>query len=425
MGVLESRLGELREVCAGLPDRRKGLGDDVYPMADIGLSAFSLFFMGSPSFLAHQRALEEGHGRSNCQTLFAISAIPTDAYIRLMLDGAPPSAFDPLFYKTIETEGVLAPFMRLDGRVLIALDGTEHFCSRKIHCPRCSTRKRSDGGREYFHAFLGATIVAPGHQQVLPLPPEFIVPQDGAEKQDCERNAAKRWLERHGPAVVHLRPIFLGDDLFACQPVAIAIQQAGGNFILTCKPSSHQTITEYLTGAELNEHRQSTVTRGKRTTTIYRWLSAVPLRATEDALIVNWLSVEILNDKGKRTYHNSFVTDLPVTAETVAELAASGRARWKIENETFNALKTGGYNLEHNFGHGRETLASVLVVLNLLAFAFHTAARLAVLAWREAVIARGATYRFFEHLRTVTVYVVFQDWGHLLRSIAAAAIRPP
>jgi hypothetical protein len=425
VNALESLIAELREVCTRLPDRRKGPGDEVYPMADIGLSAFSLFFMGSPSFLAHQRALEEGHGRSNCQTLFGMAAIPTDAYIRLMLDGAPTAAFDPLFYRTIETEGVLAPFQRLGGRVLIAVDGTEHFCSRKIHCPRCSTRKRSDGGTEYFHAFLGATIVAPGHQQVLPLPPEFIAPQDGAEKQDCERNAAKRWLARHGPAVAHHRPVFLGDDLFACQPIATAIQQAGGNFILTCKPSSHRTIAEYIQGAELEEHRQTTVTRGKRTTTIYRWLSAVPLRSTDDALMVNWFSIEILNAKGKRTYYNSFVTDLEITAATVAELAACGRARWKIENETFNVLKTGGYNLEHNFGHGKETLASVLVVLNLLAFAFHTSARLAVLAWREAVVARGPTYRFFEHLRTVTVYVVFQDWDHLLRSIAAAAIRPP
>ncbi|HTD72105.1 MAG TPA: hypothetical protein VK652_01155 [Steroidobacteraceae bacterium] len=117
-----------------------------------------------------------------------------------------------MFYKTIDTEGILAPFQRLNGRVLIALDGTEHFCSRHIHCRRCSTRKRSDGDKEYFHAFLGATIVAPSHQQVLPLPPEFIAPQDrgakrtDAEKQDCERNAAKRWLERHGPAVVRHRP---------------------------------------------------------------------------------------------------------------------------------------------------------------------------------------------------------------------------
>jgi hypothetical protein len=416
----------LKDTCAGLPDRRKGpRREGEYTMADIGLAAFSVFFMGSPSFLGHQRALQEGHGQSNCQTLFGMTAIPTDAYIRQMLDGASPACFDKLFFDAIKTPGMLAPLQRLDGRMLIALDGTEHFCSRKIHCQRCSTRKRSDGGTEYFHAFLGASIVAPGHQQVLPLPPEFIAPQDGAEKQDCERNAAKRWLARHGPAVAPLQPVFLGDDLFACQPIAAAIQQAGGNFILTCKPSSHQTIAEYLCGAELEEHRQTVVARGKRTTTIYRWLSAVPLRATDDALTVNWFSIEMQNAKGKRTYYNSFVTDLPVTSGNVAELAACGRARWKIENETFNVLKTNGYNLEHNFGHGKETLASILVTLNLLAFALHTAARLAVLAWREAVIARGAAYRFFEHLRTVTAYVVFQNWDHLLRSIAAAAVRPP
>jgi len=169
--------------------------------------------------------------------------------------------------------------------------------------------------------------VAPGHQQVLPLPAEYIAPQDGAEKQDCERNAAKRWLARHGAAVSHLRPVFLGDDLFACQPITTAIQQAGGNFILTCKPSSHRTLAEYLNGVELQEHRQTAVTRGKRTTTIYRWLPDVPLRATDDALVVNWFSVEILNAKGKRTYYNSFVTDLAVTAATVVELAACGRSR--------------------------------------------------------------------------------------------------
>jgi len=426
VSAVEQLIGELSDICAGLPDKRTGpRRDGDYAMADIGLSAFAIFFMASPSFLAHQRALEEGHGRSNCETLFGISAIPTDNYIRLMLDGAAPAAFDGLFFKAIEAAGPLTPFQCLGGRMLIALDGTEHFCSRKINCGQCSTRRRSDGGTEYFHAFLGASIVAPGHKQVLPLPPEFIAPQDGAEKQDCERNAAKRGLARHGATLAHLQPVFLGDDLFACQPIVAAIRDAGGSFILTCKPSSHQTIDEYLRGVELQEHRQTICKRGKRTTTIYRWLDAVPLRATVDAITPNWFSIETFNDKGKRTYYNSFVTDLAITPDTVAELAACGRARWKIENETFNVLKTNGYNLQHNFGHGKKTLASVLVTLNLLAFAFHTAAYLGVLAWRAAVIARGPTYRFFEHLRTITAYVVFHDWPHLLRSIAAAAIRPP
>ncbi len=119
------------------------------------------------------------------------------------------------------------------------------------------------------------------------------------------------------------------------------------------------------------------------------------------------------------------MTDLPVTAETVAEVAACDRARWKIENETFNVLKTGGYNLEHNSGHGKKTLANLLVVLNLLAFSFHAVAHFSALAWRNAVAARGATYRFFEHLRTITAYIVFPSWNDLLAAIADPNAPPP
>ena len=127
----------------------------------------------------------------------------------------------------------------------------------------------------------------------------------------------------------------------------------------------------------------------------------------------------------KRTYYNSFVTDLTITTETIAEIAACGRARWKIENETFNVLKTNGYHLEHNFGHGKKTLASVFVVLNLLAFAFHTVAQLCVIAWRNARATCGARYRFFEHLRTVTAYIVFDGWPHLLHTIIDPKARAP
>ena len=159
VSVIDSLIGELSKVCAGLPDRRKGPpGPDAYTMSDIGLAA--------------------GQGRSNCQTLFGMAKIPTDNDIRQMLDGASPAAFDGLFDQAIAVAGTLEPFRCLGGRRLCVLDGTEHFCSRNIHCERCLTRKRSDGGTEYYHSFLGATLVAPGHTQVMPLPPEVIVPQD-------------------------------------------------------------------------------------------------------------------------------------------------------------------------------------------------------------------------------------------------------
>ena len=149
-----------------LPDWRKAPGGaSIYTVAEIGLSAFSMFFMGRPSFLGHRRTLAAGPGRSNCQTLFDMTAIPTAAYIRSLLDGAFPSAFDPVFMKALATEGVPASFERLNEQISIAVDGSAHFCSRKIHCPRCSTRKRSDCGTGYFHAPLGASVVAPDNWQ--------------------------------------------------------------------------------------------------------------------------------------------------------------------------------------------------------------------------------------------------------------------
>ena len=164
MPALDSLLGSLRGCLDRFPDKRRGM-NATYGIGDIGMAAFSVFFMQSPSFLAHQRQLEEGHGRSNCASLFGIAKIPSDNHIRDMLDPAAPALLRPVFAETIEQlrqiDGGLDMFRRLDGRVLIALDGSEYHCSRKIHCRHCSTRVRGNGGTEYFHSMLAATLVAP------------------------------------------------------------------------------------------------------------------------------------------------------------------------------------------------------------------------------------------------------------------------
>ena len=201
MKHLARDLGRLGACFARLPDPRRGRNWR-YAMRDIAMAALSVFFMQSPSFLAHQRALAERHARSNAHTLFGLARIPCDNHVRQLLDGVPPAHFDEQFHAIagdLDAHGALAPMRRLDGRVLVALDGTEFFRSRKIHCPNCSTRRRNDGATEYFHQMLAATVVAPGQARTLPMPPMFVRPQDGTRKQDCERQAAKRWLQRHGP----------------------------------------------------------------------------------------------------------------------------------------------------------------------------------------------------------------------------------
>ena len=424
MLILDHLLSGLRDACAAFPDKRKGEG--VYTMADIGLSAFSLFFMQSESFLSYQRSLYEGRKTSNCHTLFGMRKIPTDNHIRSMLDPVHPRHLQGSFDQVVAAlreHGGLKAFQRLDGRTLIALDGTEYFCSQKLGCPHCQTRKRSNGKVEFYHSMLAATIVAPGHALALPLMPEFIVKPDGAEKQDCERNAAKRWLAAHAGRVKELRPVYLGDDLFACQPICQAVLASGGDFLFTAKPDSHIALYDFMNGAKLDEMSVTRKQGPKKLTFRYRWFTGAPLREGKDALNVNWIGVTISDAKGKVTYDGAFVTSLTVSPENVADIAACARARWKIENETFNVLKNNGYHLEHNFGHGKQHLAMTFAAMNLLAFAFHTVCDCLEDLWTTARQAKRSRKRFFEHMRTITAYLVFPSWQTLMITLITS--KPP
>ena len=210
MSPLAGYIADMRELCASAPDRRTGANARL-EMADIGMAAFAVFFLQCPSFLAAQAQLQSRQGRSNARTLFGIDRLPTDSHIRSVLDGAPPERFDSIFTRIVDRldrQGALDRLRRLDGRLLTALDGTECFTSCSIGCRNCPQRKLAGGRTQNFHAVPGAGIVAPGTSHLLPLPPEFIRPQDGAEKQDCEINAAKRWLRRTGSGLARL--LFFG-----------------------------------------------------------------------------------------------------------------------------------------------------------------------------------------------------------------------
>lgn len=176
-------------------------------------------------------------------------------------------------------------------------------------------------------------------------PPEFIAPQDGSDKQDYELAAAWRWLEREGshlPANV----TFLGDDLYCKQPFCEYLKQQGRHFILVCKPESHKTLYEWvedfqwLGQVEVIEKRRWT--GKKRLTERYRIAQQVPLRDSDDALLVNWCEVEVIDEQGHLVYRNAFATDYALGAHNVADIVSAGRTRWKIENENNNTLKPKG-----------------------------------------------------------------------------------
>ena len=290
MPVPDRLIAALRRYSQTLPDGRSGK-NTTYSMSDFVLAAFAPFFMQSPSFLAHQRFLETGQGRNNCQTLFGVDKIPCDNQVRAMLDPVEPIHFYPMFadiMAELQQSGGLDAMRCLDGHMLIALDGTEYHCSQDVHCPNCSHRRRGKDKTEYFHTMLAATVVAPGHDRAVPLEPEFIVPQDGHEKQDCESRAARRWLAAHGAQYRRFDPVYLGDDLFSRQPICEAVLAEGGHFLFVCKPDSHQAIEEFRAGIPLDTLSVRT-RRGKKWTTYrYQWLCDVPLRGDADAIKVNW-----------------------------------------------------------------------------------------------------------------------------------------
>jgi len=416
-------VGQLRQRFADFADRRKGKNTQ-YSMEDIALSAFSVFFTQCPSFLAHQKAMEKNKGRSNAQSLFQIDRIPTPEHIRDMLDPVEPAELFPVYdsvYEALKERGVLDDFRGVNGTRLIALDGTWYFSSKSqnIHCPRCSSLNHKNGEVTHFHSAITPVIIGPGQPYAIPLRPEFIVPQDGHEKQDCEINASKRWLENHSAFYRTGNDTLLGDDLYAHQPFCRRTLLHGFHFIFVCKADSHTHLYKWVGELETGKDIHTVKMRVKNNKNkwehhTYRYANAVPLVEPEGALKVNWCEVRVTDTKGNLLHKNAFITDFKITDENVAGIAASGRARWKIENENNNTLKTKGYHLEHNFGHGKQHLSSLLATMNILAFLFHGFLSFCDEDYR--LVRRNLPTRqtFFDDVRALTRYTCFTSWKTLM-----------
>ena len=405
-----------------LPDHRKQGPNTRYSVQDAALGAFGIFFTQSPSFLDYQRHLQQTKGQNNACTLFGVETIPCNNQIRNLLDPMMPRHLDGVYlavFEGLEQHGSLASFRVLSDQLLMAMDGTQYFSSKAIHCQNCLRRQTSNSQTLYYHSAMTPVIICPGRSEVIALPPEFIMPQDGHDKQDCERVAGKRWIDKHAKHVAPHGITLLGDDLYRNQPLCKLALDNGFNFIFVCKPDSHATLYERLAFWQANDAIKELETRRRHgcvtEVTMYRYMNEVFLRDGPGALAVNWLEITSVNAKtGEQLYHNSFITTHRLSAENVSQVAQAGRGRWKVENENNNVLKTKGYHIEHNFGHGQKYLAAFLLSLNLLAFLFHT-----VLQWGDdkyallrQVLVRRQT--FFDDIRALTRYIVFESWHHLM-----------
>ena len=209
----------------------------------------------------------------------------------------------------------------------------------------------------------------------------------------------------------------MGDDLYSHQPFCRRALLHNFHFIFVCKPDSHTTLYNWVNLLQ-SPHLRTLTTRVKPRahfhTYTYRYANAVPLAEGEEALKVNWCELTVTDPEGKVLYLNGWVTDFQITDQNVPAIAAAGRARWKIENENNNTLKTKGYHLEHNFGHGKKHLASLLAALNILAFLYHTFLSFTDENYRLIRAALPTRQTFFDDLRALTRYILFPNWDALL-----------
>lgn len=402
-----------------LPDYRTR-PNTIYELSDAALGAFAVFFMQSASFLAYQRDMQRAHGHNNAQSLFGIDEVPSDPHIRNLLDPIAPEHFAGPFWRIFEhlRDGDYLPaYQGHLGGWLLAVDGTDYFSSQKIHCPHCTVRVVNER-THYSHTLVAPLLVAPDQARVIALEPEFVRPQDGVAKQDCELRAAERWLSRNAAHFGTATVTVLGDDLYCHQPFCAQVVAAGWHFAFTCKPTSHAALyleVDLLTQAGgVTALSEQHVIAGQVQVWRYRYATRLPLRADTHPLYVNWCEVTITTSAGELLYRNAWATDHPLGPTNLHAFVVAARTRWKSENENNNVLKNYGYHLEHNFGHGKQHLALVLVLLNLLAFLFHTVLDLCDEQYRRVRVELAVRRTFFNDLQALTRYLYFESWPALI-----------
>jgi hypothetical protein len=362
---MDALLQLARQRFAQLPEQRRCPS---FPLADTLMAGLALFSLKDPSLLAFQRRA----GDHNLRSVFGLRAIPSDTQMRAILDEVDPRQLRPLLgdvFRQVQRGKVLEDYVSLEGCYLVALDGVEYFRSKKAHCPHCLTRRHSNGDVSYYHQMLGAVLVHPDFPEVIPLAPEPIQRQDGQTRNDWERNASRRWLQEFRKEHPHLPVIVTEDALSSNGPHVLDLKAARCHFILGVKPADHAHLFEQLVQrAEAGAVGALAVTEADTGTHhSYLFANGVSLDEANQEVLVNALQYVQVDADG--THHEwAWVVDLELTEANVPLVMSGGRARWKVENETFNTLKNQGYHFEHNYGHGYNHLCTVFAELMMAAF---------------------------------------------------------
>lgn len=397
-----------------------------YPVVDTALSVLACMFYKSGSLLKFQRLMEKRLYKSNLNAQFGVEQIPSDNQIRTIIASIPPEQFSAVF-KTylyrLQRGNHLKKFC-FEGKYLVALDGTQYHTSEDISCPDCLIKKKSNGKVDYSHTALQAIICHPDRKQILPLMPEPINNHDGDAKQDCEINAAKRLLPKLRSQHPRMGFIWLADSLYATAPFISMIQEHKEEYIFRVKKGDHKHLYECLETAPYQSHKSVTGT----TTIAYRWYDHIALNKSSPITVtVIKAYVITTNKEGKQTstIAGVWATNLVVNQSNIIQITKAARARWKVENQCFNALKNSGYELTHNWGHVNGESFN-FYILTMIAFYIHQIFELTDQLFQLCRRVCVTYSDLWEELCGLFRLMLFESWEHMLvKGIENNGVDPP
>jgi hypothetical protein len=382
-------------------------------LVDYLMSGLALFHLKYSSLLQFDKDSRlDPTIASNLKTLYGVEAAPSDTQMRTVLDDVNPKEIKGIFkkiFQMLQRVGRIKEFVFMNGHYLLALDGTGYFSSEKVRCDSCCVKNHKDGRKTYYHQFLCGALIHPLKKAVIPFAPEPILLQDGAAKNDCERNAAVRFLTDLRREHPHLKIIITEDGLASNAPHIALLKELDLRFILGAKSGDHAFLFELLSISNDNASVNTLQIQEDKKIHYFQWMNNVALNKTNPDCTINFLDYhEFTEDKDP--VHFSWVTDMPLNQANVMQIMQAGRARWGIENQVFNTLKNQGYNFEHNFGHGYKNLSVNMAFLMMLAFLIDQVSELACVLFQKISVMYQTKKNFWRITLSYFLIVKILDW---------------
>lgn len=412
---------KLTEVFSNIKDLRQASKVEI-SLHDGLMSGFACMHFQDSSILQFQRRMQDEQHQNNLSTLFKVKDIPKGTQMREIIDGVSSDELQPIFkdfYFRLQRGKHLEQYQifKKENMYYFPMDGTQFYSSKEINCEQCLVTEHKEGEKTYSHKVLQGGIAHPDCSQVIPFMPEQIINSDGANKQDCEMNAAKRYIKKLRKEHAQLNFLLGGDALFSKQPIIEDALSLRMHYLFAAKPDAHKYMMEWLAQYPKLHHVEFTDEKGR--THLYEWMNNVPLNGQKNTVMVNFLRCTVsgrTNRKGKKEkgYKNSWVTDLSISEDNIKPLVRAGRCRWRNENEMFNVMKNHGYCAEHNYGHGEKNLAFNFYLLTLLAFFFHQIFELTDRRYQACRKKFGSKHFLWETLRSYIDLLIFNSWEQLL-----------